>query len=117
MLRTGSPRPGVTVTEVVLADLHPLHPVPRPGVPPSHVQDLAARIQAAGYDLAQPVPVARMPDGRLVLMGGHHRAEAMRQLGETTIPARVVEWNAITPGAQDLYRQTFPNFPWSDFIT
>lgn len=105
----------MTVTEVPLADLHPLHPVPRPGTPPNHIPDLATAIQTSGYDLAQPIPVARMPDGRLVTMGGHHRAEAMRRLGETTIPARVVDWDAISAGAQSLYRQTFPNFPWGDF--
>jgi hypothetical protein len=40
----------------------------------------------------------------------------MRRLGETTIPARVVDWNAISPGAQNIYRRAFPNFPWDDFI-
>jgi hypothetical protein len=57
-----------------------------------------------------------MPDGRLVQLGGHHRAAAMRQLGETTIPARIVDWSSISPGAQNLYRQLFPNFPWDDFL-
>jgi ParB-like chromosome segregation protein Spo0J len=101
---------------VALVDLHALHTVPRPGVPPNHIQGLATRIRTNGYDLAQPIPVARMPDGRLVTMGGHHRAEAMRQLGETTIPARVVDWNSLPTRVQDIYRQNFPNFPWSDFI-
>jgi ParB-like chromosome segregation protein Spo0J len=114
--RTGVPRPGTTVTEVPLADLNPLHPIPRAGTPPNHVQDLATLIRTNGYDMTQPIPVARMPDGRLVTMGGHHRAEAMRLLGETTIPARVVDWDSISPGAQNLYRQMFPSFPWSDFI-
>jgi ParB-like chromosome segregation protein Spo0J len=114
--RVGNPRPGVKVAEVPLVDLHPLHPVPRPGTPPNHIQDLANKIQANGYDLTQPIPVARMPDGRLVQMGGHHRAEAMRQLGEPTIPARVVDWDSIDPGVQSMYRQVFPNFPWDDFI-
>jgi hypothetical protein len=114
--RTGTARPGVTVTEAPLADLNPLHSVPRPGKPPNHVQDLANKIQTNGYDLAQPIPVARMPDGRLVIMGGHHRVEAMKQLGETTIPARVVDWNTISPGAQKIYRDSFPTFPWDDFI-
>ena len=114
--RAGILRPGVTITEVPLADLSPLHSVPRPGVPASHIQDLMAELQTNGYDLAQPIPVARMPDGRFVTMGGHHRVEAMKRLGETTIPARIVDWNSINPGAQNLYRQWFPNFPWDDFI-
>jgi hypothetical protein len=112
--RVGTARPGVT--EVPLADLHPLHPVPRPGMPPNHIPDLANKIRTNGYDLGRPIPVVRMPDGRLVHLGGHHRAAAMGHLGETTIPARVVEWNSMSPGAQARWRQRFPNFPWDDFI-
>jgi hypothetical protein len=32
-----------------------------------------------------------MPNGDLVIRGGHHRVEAMRRLGETTIPTRIVK--------------------------
>jgi hypothetical protein len=112
--RVGTPRPGVT--EVPLADLHPLHPVPRPGIPPSYIPDLANTIRANGYDLGRAIPVARMPDGRFVQLGGHHRAAAMGQLGETTIPARVVDWDSMATGAQARWRKRFPNFPWDDFI-
>lgn len=90
----------------------PLHSVPRPGKPSTHIQDIADKIKANGYDLTQAIPVARMPDGRLVIMGGHHRVAAMKQLGETTIPARVVDWNSISSRAQQIYKQNFPNFPW-----
>src|SRR5947209_14924279 len=92
--RVGIPRPGTV--EVALGQLHALHPVPRPGVPPGHLRSLAAAIQATGYDLHQAIPAARMPDGRLVQLGGHHRAEAMRQLRESTIPARVVNWTSLS---------------------
>jgi ParB-like chromosome segregation protein Spo0J len=102
--------------EVPLGQLHPLHAVPRPTAPPNHIQNLAASIKAAGYDRNQAIPVARMPDGRLVQLGGHHRAEAMRRLGETTIPTRVVEWASLSPQVQRWWRQQFPNFPWDDFI-
>jgi hypothetical protein len=90
--------------------------VPRPGTPPNHIQNLAHKIHANGSDLARPIPVARMPDGRLVQTGGHHRVEAMRQLGEPTIPARVVDGNSIDPGVQKVYRQVFRNFPWDNFL-
>ncbi len=112
--RVGISRPGVA--EVPLADLNPLHPVPRPGRPRNYIQHLAGQIRANGYDLARPIPVARMPDGRLVQLGGHHRAAAMKQLREFSIPARVVDWNSISPAARNKYRQAFPNFPWDDFI-
>ena len=116
VVRVGTTRMGSAVSEVPLVDLRPLHSVPRPGMPPNHIQDLANQIQTNGYDMSQPIPVARMPDGRLVQLGGHHRAEAMRRLGETTIPARIVDWNFIDPGVRRMYRQLFPNFPWDDFI-
>jgi hypothetical protein len=105
------------VIEVPLDQLHPLHPVPRPGVLPNHIQNLAAGIQANGYDLSQAIPVARMPDGRLVQLGGHHRAAAMGQLGEPSIPARAVDWDALAPAVQNWWRQRFPNFPWDDFLS
>ncbi len=112
--RVGTPRLGVS--EVPLADLHPLHPVPRLGMPPNHISDLANAIRTNGYDLGQAIPVARMPDGRLLQLGGHHRAAAMGQLGEITIPARVVVWNSLSPRVQNWWRSQFPNLPWDDFI-
>lgn len=113
--RVGTPRPGVI--EVPLADLHSLHSVPRPGMPSNHIQDLANSIQTNGFDLGQAIPAARMPDGRLVQLGGHHRAAAMRQLNEATIPARVVDWSSLSGRVQNWWRSQFPNFPWDDFLT
>jgi hypothetical protein len=113
--RVGTPRPGVV--EVPLADLHPLHPVPRPGVPLNHIPDLANSIRTNGYDLGEAIPVARMPDGRLFQLGGHHRAAALGLLGETTIPARIVEWSSLSLRVQNWWRGQFPNFPWDDFLT
>jgi hypothetical protein len=114
VIRVGIARPGVV--EVPLNQLHPLHPVPRPGLPPNYIQGLAAKIRTTGYDVTRAIPVARMPDGRLVQLGGHHRAEAMRQLGEATIPGRIVEWNSLAPAVRQRWRRSFPNFPWDDFL-
>jgi hypothetical protein len=113
--RVGTSRQGVG--EILLSQLHPLHPVPRPGVPPNPISNLALSIQANGYDLSQAIPVARMPDGRLVQLGGYHRAEAMRQLGETTIPVRIVDWDTLSLVVQRWWPQRFPLFPWQDFLT
>ena len=104
--RVGVGRAGVT--EVRLSSLRPLHSVPRPGVPPGHIGNLATKIRTEGYKLDQAIPVIRMPDGRMVHAGGHHRAAAMRQLGETTIPARVKDWSSLSPRVQEHYRQTWP---------
>jgi len=85
-------------------------------MPPNHIQDLANKIRTNGYDLAQPIPIARMPDGRLVQLGGHHRSAAMAALNERTIPGRIVDWITISPATQNKYRQMFPNFPWDDYL-
>jgi hypothetical protein len=111
--RVGTARTGVA--EVPLDQVHPLHPVPRPGKPPHHIAQLAALIQTNGYDLGQAIPVARMPDWRLLLLGGHHRVPAMRQLGETTIPGRIVDWTSLSPGVQNWWKRQFPGFNWGDF--
>jgi len=106
----GTARPGVV--EVPLDQLVPLHPVPRLGKPPNYIADLANNIRSNGYQLNKAIPVIRMPDGRLIIGSGHHRVEAMRSLGEQTIPARVLDWDALLPGVQDWYRGTFPGvFP------
>jgi hypothetical protein len=101
-----SPKP---VTEVSLDQLHPLHAVPRPGMPPGHIDDLARLIHTNGYDVARAIPVVRMPDGRLVTFGGHHRVAAMKRLQETTIPARVEDWATLSPAAQARWLQRFPH--------
>jgi ParB-like chromosome segregation protein Spo0J len=104
--RVGTARAGVV--EVPLDGLTPLHPVPRPGKPPTYIADLADSIKNNGYRLQEAIPVFRMSDGRLIIAGGHHRVAAMRLLGEATIPARVIDWDSLAPGVQDVYRANFP---------
>jgi hypothetical protein len=94
--------------ELPLDQLVPLHPVPRPGKPSTYLADLADRIRNDGYRLDKAIAVIRMPDGRLIIGGGHHRAAAMRSQGEQTIPARLFDWDALLPGTQDWYRDNFP---------
>jgi hypothetical protein len=93
---------------VPLDQLVPLHAVPRPGKPPNYIDDLARSICTHGYRMGKAIPVLRMPDGRLILAGGHHRTAAMRALREKTIPARVVDWSSLSARLQDWYRATFP---------
>lgn len=112
--RVGTPRRGVV--EVPLADIHPLHPVPRPDKPANYVTIIAALLQANGYDVGLPVQLVRMPDGRLLQFGGHHRTAAMLSLGETTIPARVLDWASMSAGAHARWFVRFPYFPWDDFL-
>jgi hypothetical protein len=58
--------------------------------------------------LSEAISVIRMPDGRLIIGGGHHRVAAMQSLRERTIPARVFDWDLLLPGVQDWYRDNFP---------
>jgi ParB-like chromosome segregation protein Spo0J len=88
--------------------LIPLHPVPRPGKPPTYIANLAGSIKKNGYRLREAIPVFRMSDGRMIIAGGHHRVAAMRLLGEQTIPARLIDWDSLPQVAQDQYRATFP---------
>ena len=50
-----------------------------------------------------------MPDNRLIIGGGHHRVAAMRQLGETMIPMRVVDWESIPPAVRQRLQADFPD--------
>jgi RHS repeat-associated protein len=106
------PRVGQTaknITEVTISSLRALHAVPRPGMPANHIQNLAQSIRTNGYDLNQAISVMRLPSGQLVSAGGHHRVAAMQSLGETTIPARVVDWSSMSTGAQQWYLNNFPS--------
>ena len=103
--RIGQPVRGRTITEVPLDDLIPVHPVPRPDVSATHIADIAESIQhgtgrlgsgTKGFNVAESIPVLRMPDGCLVIGGGHHRVASMRHLKESTIPAHITDWADFT---------------------
>ena len=91
------------VTEVPLNEIQPLHSVPRPGMPANHIENLAGKIKANGYNINQAVPVMQLPNGIKVSAGGHHRVAAMESLGEKTIPSRVVSWDSLSTKVQDRY--------------
>ena len=59
-------------------------------IDPAWVEVLAASIETQG--LAQPVSVVLEQGGFFTLLAGAHRLEAVRSLGWTAIPARIVEW-------------------------
>lgn len=85
-----------SVTEINLNELNPLHEVPRPGKPTTYIQDLAESMLKNGYDVNQAIPVLKLPNGKLVSAGGHHRVAAMKSLGQKTIPSRVVDWKSLS---------------------
>ena len=77
------------VTEVPTDMLQDIHSVPRRGVPEGHIDSIAQDIAANGYDVGRPVSATQLPNGDLIVTGGHHRLAAMRMLGEHTVPTRI----------------------------
>ena len=39
----------------------------------------------------------RLPNGDLIVTGGHHRLEAMKQLNQTTVPVRIYDAASTDP--------------------
>jgi RHS repeat-associated protein len=93
--RTGTAAPGTV--EVPMEQLRPIHNVPREGTPPGHIENIAVEISRSGYDQSRPVSATRMPNGDLVVTGGHHRLAAMRALGESRVPVKIFEGASTDP--------------------
>jgi hypothetical protein len=85
------------VQEVPIANLKPIHPVPRKGMPKRHIENLAKSISEHGYDVTQPVSATRLPNGDLLITGGHHRVAAMKSLAEATVPVRIYQTATTDP--------------------
>lgn len=81
------------VVEVPLSQLYPIHPVPRRQVPRDHISKLANSIRRDGYDIKFPITATRLPNGDLIVTGGHHRLAAMKLLLEETIPTQVTNYS------------------------
>lgn len=97
------------ITEVPLDEIKPIHPVPRPGKPAGYIDNLASSIQVDGFDLRRAVNIVVMPNGLKVTFGGHHRIAAMKELKQSTIPAKVVNWTDMSAKTQQRWLQDFPN--------
>lgn len=74
---------------VSIDDLVMLHNVPRKGVPHGNIDSLVRSIEAKGYDLSWPVSATQLPNGTLLVTGGHHRVAAMKFLGQSLVPVRI----------------------------
>ena len=79
--------------KALTVDLTDLDPAPRNAnvLPPAQYDRLVESIRRVGF--AQPILVRPLAGGRYELVDGHHRTRAMRELGEPTIPAVVLEGN------------------------
>ncbi|MBI3169985.1 MAG: ParB N-terminal domain-containing protein [Chloroflexi bacterium] len=54
------------------------------------INDIKMDIEVAGYDANNPIILVEFPDGTLSLYQGHHRLQAVSELGYTKIPARIL---------------------------
>lgn len=88
---------GKSVSELNVNSLRPIHDVPRSGVPDGHIDGIMKDIQKNGYDVTSPVSATRLPNGDLIITGGHHRLEAMKRLGESTVPVKVFDYSTTPP--------------------
>ena len=102
VIRIGTPKSGTT--EIPIKDITPTHSTPRQG---KSIPETAKSL-SGGYDVSQPIPVLRMPDGKLIAAGGNHRLAAMDSLGESTIPAKLSDWTSIPGNVKQFYRTKFP---------
>lgn len=65
------------------------------GEDPLHVKQLMNRM-SVGWDKSQPLPIAVVgPNGRPVLVDGHHRRDAWTGLGNTTLPVNYYKLTGI----------------------
>lgn len=109
--------------EIPLARLTPIHPIPRIDKPRLDIPDSEAHVRAfmANYErnhylylledgtrAAAPISALLMPDGKLLIASGHHRIEALRRLGETTVPVTISLWREMTPAMIRTLPQIYP---------
>ncbi len=110
--QTGIVFPAEGATEPPLSKIEPLHPVPRSVKPEGYIDELADTLRG-GFDRSKgTADVFRMPDGTYRMANGNHRAEAMKRLGEETIPSRVLDWKDVPAEAQKWFRERFPDLNW-----
>ncbi|MEE8657703.1 ParB domain-containing protein [Acetobacteraceae bacterium EV16G] len=74
-------------------------------VDPDYVALLAASIEENG--LRQPIEVRKSDDGGYLLISGGHRLEAVRSLGETKIPAIIVEASELEAQLREIDENLF----------
>jgi hypothetical protein len=42
--------------------------------------------------ISEPIAIRQYPDGRKMILNGHHRWEAAKQMGSKKVPTETVEW-------------------------
>jgi hypothetical protein len=96
--------------EVPLSQLEHGHPPPSlpehfQGKPYLSIAERAAQLRQSGIDTGSAV---RLPDGRIIVTGGNSRLAAMRELGQESMPLKVLDWNKLDPEVKGILRQNYP---------
>ena len=104
-------RSGIRLIEAEIDRIRPIHVVSRPSVPKpeGYIESLKQKLLREGYNETQSVVVIEMPDGTWLNGGGHHRVQAMRELGQETVPARIYRWEELEPLTREFYAHQFPD--------
>ncbi len=98
------------IVEFPIGEITYLHEVPNPkrkDHPPDFLEQLMEKIRIEGFQEKYAVPLLRMPDG-IVYCLGHHRTEAMKRLGQRTIPAIVHEWKTLPAATREFAIEEYP---------
>ncbi|MEZ4815860.1 MAG: ParB/RepB/Spo0J family partition protein [Bdellovibrionota bacterium] len=88
-----------------------IHEVPNPKREdhgPDFMEELMKKIEVEGFQEKFAVPLLKMPNGSFLCMG-HHRTEAMKRLGETTVPALIYTWSELSPRTRELLLELHPS--------
>jgi len=77
--------------EISIENVQRIHGVPKKGTPLGNIENLANDFKTNGYNLeiGPPIEGYAMPDGKILIIDGHHRLAALEQIGETSIPIRI----------------------------
>ncbi len=51
--------------------------------------------------------MAILRNGEYLIIGGHHRVEALKSLGDKTIPARIYIWDEMEKDTRKIFKNTF----------
>ncbi|MBG6130802.1 hypothetical protein IWQ47_002266 [Aquimarina sp. EL_43] len=86
---------------VEIDNLTLMHPVPGIGKE-KDISKLEASFLRNGYSLDEPpIEVFKLPDGTLLMKDGHHRLQAMKNLGQIDIPISIIPYESVQPSLRN----------------
>lgn len=86
---------------------HEVNPPWRRDIDDGHIRRLKFSLIYEGYDISTIISVFLMPDGHLRLASGHHRVQALKEIGEISVPVQIIRWEDFHIMGKDFYRDVF----------